>query len=74
MMGAGDGVKLLLGGESFIDASEEFGTEFCEAQQSKTQTALEEVQQEATTVSARQAELKKTLYARFGTAINLEEN
>ena len=68
-MGAGDGVKLLLGGEarralrmphsllracvasspatarraqSFIDATEEFGTEFCEAQQTKMQAALEE--------------------------------
>ena len=80
-MGAGDGVKLLLGGEarfapsepppsplsprspsprsrrasprgptarsaqSFIDATEEFGTEFCEAQQTKMQAALEEARE-----------------------------
>ena len=32
-MGEGDDVQLMLGGESFVDVSEDFATEHCEAEQ-----------------------------------------
>jgi len=68
-----DCVKLMLGGESFLDVSEEYATEYTERQQEKLQSELDELESTIDTITKRQKELKALLYARFGTDINLEE-
>ena len=72
-MGDGDDVKLMLGGESFVDVSEDFATEYCEAEQEKIQAEMDHEDAEIEKITARQKELKVVLYGRFGSQINLEE-
>jgi prefoldin subunit 4 len=73
MMGSGENVMVLFGGETFFEASEEAATEYCEKQVEKFQTELEKLSHEETSILDEQATLKKMLYARFGKAIQLEE-
>jgi len=68
-----DAVKLMLGGESFIDVSEDYATEYCEREQRKLEAELEVVEEVISKATERQKDLKALLYARFGTDINLEE-
>ena len=65
--------KRLKLGEAFLDCSEEYATEYCEKKVSKYTAAIESMTAEEGTILARQKELKKLLYGRFGKAINLEE-
>ncbi|OQR97630.1 hypothetical protein ACHHYP_10177 [Achlya hypogyna] len=72
MMGEGDNVQLFIG-ESFVQVSEEYAQEYLEAQTEKTQDKIKKLEAEEATLEARQSALKKVLYARFGTSINLED-
>ncbi len=72
MMGGGTDVHILLG-DAFILASEEDATKYCEGQVEKFQTLVDDLKGEQETIVARQKELKKELYGRFGSSINLEE-
>ena len=65
--------KRLKLGEAFLDCSEEYATEYCEKKVSKYTADIESMTAEEGTILARQKELKKLLYGRFGKAINLEE-
>ncbi|CAM9208010.1 unnamed protein product [Heterosigma akashiwo] len=71
MTGDGDDVKIFMG-ESFIQCSEEYATEYCEKEQEKLQGMLDTFKEEETAILERQKELKVVLYGRFGDAINLE--
>ena len=64
---------MLLIGESFFDTSEEEATEYCEAEVERMQALLETFEEEESKIVEEQAELKKTLYGRFGKSIQLEE-
>ena len=72
MMGEGDTVWVLLG-DAFIQCSEDDATAICEAQVEKLQGVVDELDKEKKGINDRQGELKKELYGRFGTSINLEE-
>jgi prefoldin subunit 4 len=73
MMGSGENVMILFGGETFFETSEESATEYCEIQVEKFQTELEKLSQEEISILDEQATLKKILYGRFGKSIQLEE-
>jgi prefoldin subunit 4 len=73
MMGNGEMVMVLFGGETFFEASEEAATEYCEKQVEKYQTELDKLSQEESSILEEQTNLKKILYGRFGKAIQLEE-
>ena len=60
-------------GEAFLDCSEEYATEYCEKKVAKFSGEKDAMKAEEETILARQKELKKLLYGRFGKAINLEE-
>lgn len=66
-------IKLMLGGESFIDVDEDFARAYCEAEQEKLQTDLDDQTAAIADIKRRQDVLKVELYARFGSNINLEE-
>ncbi|RLO02756.1 hypothetical protein DYB28_014272, partial [Aphanomyces astaci] len=72
MMGAGDNVQLFIG-ESFVEVSEEDAQEYLEAQTDKANAVVSKLNAEESKLEARQDALKKVLYARFGTSINLED-
>jgi prefoldin subunit 4 len=72
MMASGDKVMLLIG-ESFFDTTEEKATEYCEAEVERMSELLETFEEEESEILGKQAELKKTLYGRFGKSIQLEE-
>lgn len=72
MMASGDSVMLLIG-ESFFDTTEDDATEFCEQEVERMQGILEKFTEEEAEILEKQADLKKTLYARFGKSIQLEE-
>mmetsp|Transcript_5094 Transcript_5094/g.15417 ORF Transcript_5094/g.15417 Transcript_5094/m.15417 type:complete len:125 (-) Transcript_5094:135-509(-) len=72
-MSDGEHVKLMLGGEAFIDVSEEYATEHCEAMQAKFQADMDRHTADIEAIEARQKVLKSALYGRFGSSINLEE-
>ncbi|ETW03013.1 hypothetical protein H310_05448 [Aphanomyces invadans] len=72
MMGEGNNVQLFIG-ESFVEVSEEVAQEYLEAQTEKANDAVAKLAAEETKLESRQDALKKVLYARFGTSINLED-
>ena len=72
MSSDGDDVMLLIG-ESFFDTSEEDATEYCEAEVERMTDVLEKLDEEESTLTGEQAELKNILYGRFGKSIQLEE-
>lgn len=72
MMGNGDNVMLRLG-EAMFEASEDEATEFCEAEVERNQEIVDKLNEEEAEILEKQAELKKSLYGRFGSSINLEE-
>ena len=63
----------MFGGEAFVDVSEDFATEHCEAEQERVQAELDGFDAAIAAAEKRQKELKKVLYDRFGAQINLEE-
>merc|ERR1719310_2162120 len=65
-MGDGDDVQLMLGGEAFVDVSEDVATAHCEAEQAAVQTELDALDERVGAMEARQKELKGVLYGRFG--------
>lgn len=71
-MASGDKVMLLIG-ESFFDTTEDEATEYCETEVERLQGLLEKHGEEEASILEKQAELKKTLYGRFGKSIQLEE-
>ncbi|KAJ0401525.1 hypothetical protein ATCC90586_003544 [Pythium insidiosum] len=72
MMGDGGNVELLVG-ESFVEASEDFATEYLEKLVEETKQKVDALTAEEGQLEARQAVLKKALYGRFGQSINLED-
>jgi len=72
MMGNGSKVLLLLG-DAFFETSEEEASEHCENIVEKYQSKMDDLDMEEEQIIQKQSELKKLLYARFGTSINLEE-
>jgi len=73
MVGVGGPVRLSLG-EAFMDVSEDYATEHCERKQEQLQAKVEELGREKGKIATRQMELKKVLYGRFGSSINLENS
>jgi len=73
MMCSGDDVSLLLG-DAFLLTSEEDATKYCEDQVEKLQVTVDKLEGEMGEIGERQGELKKLLYGRFGSSINLEED
>ena len=73
MMGSGDSVLLMIG-ESFFDTMEDDATEYCEEEVERLQNLLESLEEEESSILEQQAELKKTLYGRFGKSIQLEDS
>ncbi|RHY05662.1 hypothetical protein DYB25_008371 [Aphanomyces astaci] len=66
-------VATLFIGESFVEVSEEDAQEYLEAQTDVTNAVVSKLNAEESKLEARQDALKKVLYARFGTSINLED-
>ncbi|KAG1710574.1 hypothetical protein DVH05_013301 [Phytophthora capsici] len=73
MMGEGDNVQLFIG-ESFVETSEDFAQEYLEKRVEEANDELKKLQAEESKLEARQADLKKVLYSRFGQSINLEDS
>lgn len=57
-----------------MDVSEDYATEHCERKQEQLQAKVEELGREKGKIATRQMELKKVLYGRFGSSINLENS
>ncbi|TMW64452.1 hypothetical protein Poli38472_013074 [Pythium oligandrum] len=72
MMGEGDNVALFIG-ESFVETSEESAQEYIEKLVEESKKKIETLSAEEAQLETRQAALKKVLYGRFGTSINLED-
>lgn len=72
MMGSGEQVMLMVGGETFFEVSEEYATEHCEAEVEKLQEQVDSLEQEEADILESQAKLKTILYGRFGKSIQLE--
>jgi len=64
---------LLLYGETFFETSEEEATEHCESRVDAVQAKIDALDGEQAAILEEQADLKKTLYGRFGKSINLED-
>ncbi|CAI5735964.1 unnamed protein product [Hyaloperonospora brassicae] len=73
MMGEGDAVHLLIG-ESFVETSEDAAQEYIEKRVEEAKAELEKLEAVESKLEARQTELKKLLYSRFGQSINLEDS
>lgn len=67
-----DGKVMLLVGEAFIEVTEDYATEHCEANNEKLAKKIEDYMKEEGEILVKQEALKKDLYARFGGSINLE--
>ena len=72
MMQDGDNVRLMVG-DSFLHVSEDFCTDHLEQKQGQEQEKLDALKATLTELMQRQEVLKRGLYSRFGTSINLEE-
>jgi len=72
MQESSDKVMLLIG-ESFFETSEDDATEYVEAEVERLQALVDKLEEEEAEILEKQAELKKVLYGRFGSSIQLEE-
>lgn len=72
MLEGADNVKLMLG-EAFMEVDEDFATEYCDKECDRLRTLKDGLEKEKDGITARQKELKESLYSRFGNSINLEE-
>ena len=68
----GEGLKLFIG-ESLVDADEDTAKAYQERISEEKQNELEELNDKLDEVENEMKNLKSYLYARFGSAINLEE-
>lgn len=68
-----EGATKLLIGETFVDVDSSKALEFIQQAQADDKAALERARAELKACLDRMAGLKKSLYARFGRNINLEE-
>lgn len=68
----GESIKLKLG-DSYINVDEDAADEVLSKRIDDLQSSLDDSSEEISALQKRQAVLKKQLYARFGTAINLEK-
>lgn len=68
----GEGLKLMIG-EALIDVDEETATKYQEKLMEQTQEELEQLTDKLDETENEMKNLKSYLYARFGSAINLEE-
>lgn len=68
----GEGLKLMIG-EALIEVDEETATKYQQKIMEDTQEELEKLSDELDEHENEMKNLKSYLYARFGTAINLEE-
>jgi prefoldin subunit 4 len=68
-----EGSPMIFIGEAFMEVDEEFATEYVEEQMEATKTKIANMKKEEENIEARQSVLKKTLYERFGDAIQLEQ-
>eukprot|EP00610_Laminaria_digitata_P001920 TRINITY_DN456_c1_g1_i1.p2 TRINITY_DN456_c1_g1~~TRINITY_DN456_c1_g1_i1.p2 ORF type:complete len:63 (-),score=4.18 TRINITY_DN456_c1_g1_i1:275-463(-) len=59
-------------GDSSCKCEEEYATEYCERKQEERQSKLDDLTEEEKGILVRQGALKKELYARFGSSIQLE--
>ena len=64
-------IKLMVG-ESFIEVGETTAEEYVETQKKKIEKVTARHNSDMKALNKRQGELKKALYGRFGSAINLE--
>ncbi|CAM9920539.1 unnamed protein product, partial [Phaeothamnion confervicola] len=71
MTSEGASVQLMLG-DCFVHCNEEYATDYCEKKQEAGQAQLDGLNEEEEGITKRQADLKKALYARFGSSIQLE--
>eukprot|EP00661_Eupelagonemidae_sp_cell13_P006964 gene6964-19_t len=71
MMVTDDKVMLFIG-ESFIECTEEYATEYCENKAEATKQRIADMKRDEDEIIRQQGILKKDLYARFGDTINLE--
>ncbi len=60
-------------GESFFTVTEDEAIEYLEKAKSATEDLLSQYRSESTQLQTELVELKKTLYGKFGSAINLED-
>jgi prefoldin subunit 4 len=72
MMNSSGGKVMLLIGESFVEVSEDYASEYCEKKSEELSNKVEAMMAEDVSITQRQEVLKKELYARFGDSINLE--
>ena len=59
-------------GDCFMTADEDYANERLEAMKEEKEQEVSDLKAKLDNISSRQAELKSTLYARFGNSINLE--
>jgi len=67
------GATKLMIGESFLDVDTDTASNYITTETTKLKTLLTKYETELKNIETRQNELKKSLYARFGKSINLEE-
>jgi len=60
-------------GECFVDVDSSHATEWIEQQRARNAAVISAREDELRTIDARQVDLKKLLYAKFGKGINLED-
>ena len=75
MLVEGDEDKLCLKlGDGFVECEEDYVTEYIEKKKEAAEGERDKLSAELAGLAARQMELKKVLYGRFGKNINLEES
>ena len=67
-----DSLRRIKMGDGFVHVDEEYFDTFIEQMQEKVKDKMKKLTEELATLTARQSELKKILYGRFGSNINLE--
>ncbi len=67
------GATKLMVGESFVDVDSAAADEHLKKELEAARAARSKAEGDIKAIEARQGELKKVLYARFGKSINLEE-
>lgn len=66
-------VRSLMLGEAFVSVAEDVANEYCEKRQEVLTERLEAMKETRDAILKRQAELKKHLYGKFGSNINLDK-
>ena len=69
-----DGALKLFLGEAMVSVTDEAATAYVEQRQEEKQTELDDKQEKLEEMETAMRDLKSYLYAKFGSAINLEED